>query len=95
MPVFRTEKEYSTGKYKLLHGSMLLPFHGLPSPFSEHFASRTTIPALENSVVENIAASVVPIKSDSDVILCLQLLSKNTNVYASLELTRIDRSLVY
>ena len=33
---------------------------------------------------------IVPTKSDSDVILCLQLLSK-----IPLELTRIDRSLVY
>ena len=42
MPVFRVEKENSAGKYKLLHRNMLLPFHGLPSPFSEPSASRRT-----------------------------------------------------
>ena len=36
----------------------------------------------------------VPAKSDRDVILCLQLLSKN-NLYTLLDVTRIDRSLVY
>ena len=40
--------------------------------------------------------TVVPTQSDSDVIFCLQLLSiKNINLYTPLELTRIDRSLVY
>ena len=38
--------------------------------------------------------TVVPTKSDSDVILYLQLLSK-THVYTSLEHMRIDISLVY
>ena len=37
----------------------------------------------------------VPTKSDSDVILYLPLLSKEKTLYTSLELTRIDRSLVY
>ena len=41
-----------------------------------------------------LSLTVVPTKSDSDVILCLELL-KNTKVYTSLELTRIDISLVY
>ena len=36
--------------------------------------------------------TVLPAKSDSDVIFCLQLLS---NLYTPLELTRIDRSLLY
>ena len=40
-------------------------------------------------------STVVPTKSDSDVIFSVQLLSKNINVYTSLELTRLDRSLVY
>ena len=58
MPVFRVEKENSAGKYKLLHRNMLLPFHGLPSPFSEPSASRRpTKPAPEDSVVENIDTS--------------------------------------
>ena len=39
-------------------------------------------------------STVVPTKSDSDVILCLQLLSKN-NSYTLLDLTLIYRSLVY
>ena len=38
--------------------------------------------------------TVVPTKSDSDVIVCLQSLSK-TLTYTPLELTRIDISLVY
>ena len=38
--------------------------------------------------------TVVPTKSDSDVLLCLQLLSKN-NLYSPFELMRIDSSLVY
>ena len=38
--------------------------------------------------------TVVPTKSDSDVIFCLQMLSK-TFLYTPLKLTRIDRSLVY
>ena len=37
-------------------------------------------------------ANVVPTKSDSDVIFWLQLLSKNINLYTTLEPTRIDRS---
>ena len=40
------------------------------------------------------STTVVPTKSDSDIILCLQLL-RNTNVYTSLELTQIGRSLEY
>ena len=43
---------------------------------------------------EDGQGTVVPAKSDSDVILCLQLLSKN-NLYTLLDLMRIDRSLVY
>ena len=39
--------------------------------------------------------TVVPTKSDSDVIFCLQLLRKITNLYTPLDLARIDRSLVY
>ena len=35
VPVFTFEEENSAGKYRLLHRYMLLPFHGLPSPFSE------------------------------------------------------------
>ena len=38
--------------------------------------------------------TVLPAKSDSDMVFCLQLLSK-TNLYTPLELTRMDRSLVY
>ena len=58
MPVFRVEKENSAGKYKLLHRNMLLPFHGLPSPFFEPSSSRKTIkPAPEDSVVDNIDTS--------------------------------------
>ena len=41
-------------------------------------------------VLSGCLATIVPTKSDSDVILCLQLLS-----YTSLELARIDRLLVY
>ena len=37
----------------------------------------------------------VPTKSDSDVIFCLQLLSKTFNLYTPLKLKRIDGSLVY
>ena len=40
-------------------------------------------------------STVVPTKSDSDVIFCLQLLSKTLTCTPPLELTRIDRSLVY
>ena len=43
----------------------------------------------------NILTTVVPTKRDSDKILCLQLFSKNTNLYTSIELTRINRLLVY
>ena len=39
--------------------------------------------------------TVVPAKSDSDVVFGLQLLSKNINFYSSLELMWINRSLVY
>ena len=42
-----------------------------------------------------LATTAVPTKNDSDVIFCLQLLSITYNMYNSLELTRIDRSLVY
>ena len=38
--------------------------------------------------------TVLPAKSDSDVVFCLQLL-KTINLYTPLELMRIDRSLVY
>ena len=38
----------------------------------------------------SLKCTVVPIKSDSDVIFCLQLLSKTVlNLYMSLELMRI------
>ena len=58
VPVFRVEKENSPGKFKLLHRNMLLPFHGLPSPFFEPSSSRkTTKTAPEDSVVENIDTS--------------------------------------
>ena len=61
MPVFTVEEENSAGKYRLLHRYMLLPVHGLPSPFSEPSASRkTTKPAPEDLVVENIGTTVVP-----------------------------------
>ena len=40
-------------------------------------------------------STVVPTKSDSDVIFCLQLLSKNINLYTPLALTRIYRSVVF
>ena len=39
-------------------------------------------------------ATVLPAKSDIDVVFCLQLLS-NINLYTPLELMRIGRSLVY
>ena len=42
-----------------------------------------------------IDTTVLPAKSDSDVMVCLQLLSKNINLYTPLELTRIDISLMY
>ena len=58
VPVFRVEKENSAGKFKLLHRNMLLPFHGLPSPFFEPSSPRkATKPAPEDSVVENIDTS--------------------------------------
>ena len=40
-------------------------------------------------------STVLPLKSDSGVILGIQFAKLNTNVYTSLELVRIDRSLVY
>ena len=40
-------------------------------------------------------ATVVPTKSDIDVKLCLQSISKTLTCTPNLELTRIDRSLVY
>ena len=46
VPVLRVEKENSSGKFKLQHRNMLLPFHGLPSPFSEPSTPRkATTPA--------------------------------------------------
>ena len=39
--------------------------------------------------------TVMPTKRDNDLILYLQLLSKKTKVYTSLELTLMDRSLLY
>ena len=39
--------------------------------------------------------TVVPAKSDSDIIVCLQFLRKSINLNTPLLLTRIDRSLVY
>ena len=39
--------------------------------------------------------TVAPTKSDSDVILCFTIAKYNTNVYTSLELTRINRSRVF
>ena len=46
--------------------------------------------------VSEEAATVVQTKSDSDVTNTLFTIAKyNTHVYTSLELTRIDRSLVY
>ena len=39
--------------------------------------------------------TVMPTKSDSDVIFCLKLLSKTLTFYNSLELTQIDISRVY
>ena len=39
--------------------------------------------------------TVVPTKNDSDVMSCLHLLSINITLYTPLELTRINRSLVY
>ena len=41
-----------------------------------------------------ISTTVMLTKSDSDVILCLQLQSKN-KLYSTLDLAQIDRSLVY
>ena len=49
---------------------------------------------LSNTTNNALFATVVPTKSDSDVIFCLKLLSVNINLYTPLELTRIDRSLV-
>ena len=43
-------------------------------------------------LVEFLDTTVVPTKSDSDVILCLQLLSKTRMLDTLLELMRIDRS---
>ena len=40
-----------------------------------------------NSFIKHTTA--VPTKSDSDVILCLQLLKLNTNVYTSIELRQL------
>ena len=58
VPVFRVEKENSPGKFKLLHRNMLLPFHGLPSPFFEPSSPRKpTKPAPKDSVVENTDTS--------------------------------------
>ena len=53
MPVLRVEKENSTGKYT--HRNMLLPFHGLPSHFSEASTPRktTTTPAPDDSKFED------------------------------------------
>ena len=42
----------------------------------------------------NTWSTIVPTKSDNDVILCLQLLRKKNNLYTPLQLMRIDRSLV-
>ena len=44
--------------------------------------------------IRKYSTTVMPTKSDSDLILCLKLQSKN-NLYTPLDLTRIDRSLVY
>ena len=42
----------------------------------------------------SLPTTVVLTKSDSDELFCLQLLSKNS-MYTPLDLTQIDRSLVY
>ena len=49
-----------------------------------------------NTIENTNVTTVVPTKSDSDTLLCLQLPSKTlTCTLTSLELTRIDRSLVF
>ena len=67
-----------------------------------HYMCRTCICLAEMSTI-NLSietssltpSTVMPTRSDSDVVLCLQLLSKKTYVYTSFELTGIDESLVY
>ena len=61
---------------------------------SNAFITQDTMTIRENVLIRLFKGTVVPTKSDSDVLLCLQLLSKN-NLYSRFELTRIDSSLVY
>ena len=76
-------------------------FHRRAITFAIRTALNVELRAGEHQCIENNVWSfqrytftVVPTKSDSDVILCLQLLSKN-NVYTPLDLTLIDISLLY
>ena len=55
--------------------------------------SRLNVSTLKLTYMDR--STVVPTKSDSDVVLCLQLLRKNINLYTPPELTRINRLLVY
>ena len=52
---------------------------------------------MHSALVKLLGTTVVPTKGDSDVILCLELLSKTQTctLHLTLELTSIDRSLVY
>ena len=61
---------------------------------SNAFITQDTMTIREHVLMRLFKGTVVPTKSDSDVLLCLQLLSKN-NLYSRFELTRIDSSLVY
>ena len=49
----------------------------------------------EKTQANFLCVTVLPAKSDSDVVFCSQLFSQNINVYTLLELMRIDWSLVY
>ena len=59
-------------------------------------ASKLKFEIAQLTEIEMTALAVLPAKSDSDVMFCLQLLSKTLiNFYTPLELMPIDRTLVY